>query len=467
MKARGDSAEPDAKKMHLEAVVGRVGFAGALVLFVGLWLLRSPIAEAAPREILVIALATLGAATVMTAVVTALVIVPMLGERNAELAQVLHGVAQGDLTRETRSEPVDVDGARLTNATRQALASMRGTVEGARESARGLGAQANDLALLGSTALSVAQRASEGASSAVRMGESLLQVAQRVRDDGTRLTETASRLSQEALETRDRQARLKALASRSLSNWRAESAALDDLTATVDSGSTEFAGLAAAASEIHTFVTLVRKMARQSKLLALNAAMEAARAGEQGSGFAVVAGEVRRLARSSSEAADRTDQLVNDVLERVQRIRDGNHEAAEAVRRARESAVAGVTALDEIDRVTGESDNAFARTDDDVTLLQATGDAMGLEFQQLTREAELLATALREGSGLATTQQARIQELTVGANALARNASRAHAALAAIRSSVSAEQKPEPAATPEAPPATLDAPAQAAPTLAA
>jgi len=447
--------------------VGRLGFAGALILFMGLWLLRAPIATAAPSDILVVALTAVGAATVLTAIVTALVIVPLLGERNADIAQVLRGVSQGDLTRAPRRAPIDTDGASLTDATHAALATMRDTVESARESARGLGGQANELAMLGSAVLSVAQRTSESAASALRMGESLASVAGQVQERGTQVTETVAQLTRDAGATREHQARLRTLAERSLASWKDESAALDDLVATVDGSSTEFAGLAAATSEIHSFVTLVRKMARQSKLLALNAAMEAARAGEQGSGFAVVAGEVRRLARSSAEAADRTDQLVNDVLERVQRIRDASHRATEAVQRARASAVNGVTALGELERTAHDVDSSTATSESDASALRAAGDAMGLRFQQLTREADLLAALLREATGVAGTQQARIQELTVAANTLHRGASRAHAALAAIRVDVGPDrQAPEPAPDDrlETP---LAAPVEAAPTLAA
>jgi len=56
-----------------------------------------------------------------------------------------------------------------------------------------------------------------------------------------------------------------------------------------------------------------------------------------------------------------------------------------------------------------------------------------LPLQQLAREAESLASALKDASGVAGSQQGRIQDLAVSANALARNAARSTATLAGIR----------------------------------
>jgi len=188
--------------------------------------------------------------------------------------------------------------------------------------------------------------------------------------------------------------------------------------------------------------------------------MEAARAGEQGSGFAVVAGEVRRLARTSNEAADRTDQLVADVLERVDRVRQASLRAVDAAKHARQSAGTSVVTLEELDRAARDASAAAIAEETDATSLRATTEALTLPIQQMAREAESLAAALKDASSVAGSQQQRIQDLVVAANALARNAARSSSVLAGVRvdASIPAER---PALVDVAEEATVPVPAPA------
>ncbi len=126
---------------------------------------------------------------------------------------------------------------------------------------------------------------------------------------------------------------------------------VDDITVL----SNELDGASEAVEELDTNVNsivkvldVIRDIAEQTNLLALNAAIEAARAGEQGRGFAVVADEVRNLASRTQDSTKEIQTMINDLQEGSANARRTMVDCAEASRKTVDNSVKAEEAIKEI-----------------------------------------------------------------------------------------------------------------------
>lgn len=92
----------------------------------------------------------------------------------------------------------------------------------------------------------------------------------------------------------------------------------DKLSATIEQAVNVMQKLAEESSQVGSVLDVIRSIAEQTNLLALNAAIEAARAGEQGRGFAVVADEVRLLAQRTQQSTDEVQKMLESLQQNSQ-----------------------------------------------------------------------------------------------------------------------------------------------------
>ncbi len=125
---------------------------------------------------------------------------------------------------------------------------------------------------------------------------------------------------------------------------------INALSQEVTKASTVIQKLEEDTNSVGTVLDVIRGIAEQTNLLALNAAIEAARAGEQGRGFAVVADEVRNLAQRTQESTAEIQQIIENV-------QTGAKDAVTAMEQGRESTTACVEQANQagasLDEITG------------------------------------------------------------------------------------------------------------------
>lgn len=171
---------------------------------------------------------------------------------------------------------------------------------------------------------------------------------------------------------------------------------MDAIACAISEGAADIARLDENSAQIGSMVGVIRDIADQTNLLALNAAIEAARAGEQGRGFAVVADEVRKLAERTALSTREIEAVVGHIQTGIQTTSRKVSAACAQVELGRNQAARAGESMSRIDSAIATTLEEITGMADTLRSQREASDLVAVRVERLSQASERIALGQRE-----------------------------------------------------------------------
>ena len=308
------------------------------------------------------------------------IIVPTL-----EASNLMKDIAQGDgdLTHTLDNNGQD-EVSRLAHYFNEFTKKMRASLSDVSDNSNQVLDHAESVANASQSAQSLTQHQND---ITVQVATAMEQMTSQIRD----VSNNANSAEQAANDARINTSSGKDIVSNTIDQIQTLSSNIDDVSQVI-------ATLATESDNIGSVLDVIRGIAEQTNLLALNAAIEAARAGEQGRGFAVVADEVRTL-------ANRTEQSTNEIQKMIQKLQSGAQEAVSAVKISQNISSQAV-------EQTSKADDSLSEIDRLMEVISEMNTQIARATEQQTQAADEVNLRINDLAGMTDESLATSEQLS-------------------------------------------------------
>lgn len=334
-----------------------------------------------------------------------------------EVQVAMKKVEEGDLRANIAYESKDEIG-QLAKTYKGMVNGLRQVVNSIKESTETLSANSEELSASAEQSTHAANQVAESALTVSESAKKQSKQLEEVKESMTQMAEGLRQVSYSAEQMNTTSEAAKKAVTDGGTTVNTMVKQMGEVRSSVQETASIIEKLGDKSNEIDQVTTLITELSNQTNLLALNAAIEAARAGEHGKSFAVVAGEVRKLAEQSKESADKIAGMIKDIQKEtaaaILAMKDGEGKVQE-----------GIKSTDQIKEVFGTIQSTIAEVTDQVSSVSASVQQMTAVSEDVSSSSDAVkkladegAASSQDSAGAAEEQLATAEEIAAAAQSL-------------------------------------------------